>query len=134
MKKTILSVLSFVLLISSSWAYDYKCSNGEVEILINLGGKIYEEFELDRLIFENNHQIMITEFTTNTKYEKFVAVTYDGAGQESFQAYQPDRLAPLKKMLDFYFEHEGAYLVGGYFSKVQNEWVDFQYEQMKCQF
>lgn len=137
MRDSFFSFLALSTLVFSSapsFASDYKCSNGEVEVSIALDGKVYEEFELDRQVFNNDHRVIVNEGQTQTKYEKFVAATYDGAGQESFQAYRPGRLAPLEKMLDFYYEHEGAYLVGGYFSQVQNKWVDFQYEQMKCLF
>lgn len=134
MKSLRSSILLVILWSGAIHAADYKCTNGDVDVMITLDGKVYEEFDLDRQIFENNHELTITEGSTHTSYNQFVAVTYDGAGQESFQAYQADRLAPLKLMADFYYEHEGAYLVGGYFSQVQNEWVSFQYEQMKCQF
>lgn len=134
MKKLCSSIFLMIVFVSVTQAADYRCTNGNVDILITLDGQVYEEFNLDRDIFENNHRLMISEDSTHSTYDQFVVVTFDGAGQESFQAFEADRLAPLKKMADFYYEHEGAYLVGGYFSQVKNEWVDFQYEQMKCQF
>lgn len=133
-----IALLTFLcsLICHSALAFggDYQCSNGSIEINVYLDGPIYEELELDQRIFENNHSITMSEDGTNQNYKGFVAVTHDGAGQDSFIAFVPGRLTPLKKVADFYYEHEGAYLVGGVYSYLQKRWIEFDHERMKCQF
>lgn len=125
---------------------DYFCTDGKVIVEAFLDGNIPEEFEFDSSIFKNNHRIKITTEQNTYVYDDLVVATHDGAGQDSFQAFIPDRLAPLKLVVDFYFEHEGAYLSGSFleilnFNEENVENYDYIFgedyeldEKMKCTF
>jgi hypothetical protein len=109
-----LSSFIALLLISNFALANYVCTDGTVKVEVTIDGPVPEEFDFDNSIFQNNHVIKITTPNTVMVFDKLVVATEDGAGQESFQAFVPDRLAPLKMVVDFYFEHEGGYLAGGF--------------------
>ena len=112
---TLFSGISFAQIdTEQSSGADYFCSDGEVIVEIFKGGPIPEEFDFDSSIFKNNHIIKITTQNNVLEFTDFVISTSDGAGQESYQVFVQDRLAPLKMVVDFYFEHEGGYLVGSF--------------------
>jgi hypothetical protein len=112
----------------------YKCSDGKTQIAISIQGPnlYYDDLPLWKVLKDSKHTIKISSAGKDLVYDKNVVMSADGAGEESFMVLQPGTLEALETLVNFYVEHEGEYLVGG-FRLEEGKWVKFMGESMRCE-
>jgi hypothetical protein len=123
----------------------YWCTDGDVTLRGDIDGDIPETFNsVPKNIFNNNHNVEIDYQGTTFKYNQYISVSTDGLGQDIFQSFYEKYLSGISENLNFYYEHEGGYLVGSFKIPMvygadipADDYIfgseyTFDYEAMKC--
>jgi len=100
------------------------CWDGKTELAFYADGDVldYDTTPLELLNKKNTLKIR-TKGKTYT-YSQNVIIMSDGAGNDAVQVLAIDDFGPFKPVIQFTFEHEGAYLAGFYSLPKEDENVD----------
>jgi hypothetical protein len=104
------------------------CWDGKTELAFYPDGDVldYDSTPLEILSKKN-----VMKIRTNGKtytYSQNVIIMADGAGNDAVQVISTDSFGPFTPVVEFTFEHEGAYLNGFY--SIPNEGVDLENDQI----